>query len=479
MVTVHSAAAFVLVREQWVILWYFLTVNSVYAVLLISSTLEMRKHVLTTRSQTLWRVLRSPVAPTISLLAPAYNEAATVRTSVKGLLSLHYPNLEVVVVNDGSTDSTLEMLIHEFDLSPIHTMYWKRVQSQPVRGLYRSNRYPNLIVVDKENGRSKADASNAGLNVASGELVCVLDADTLIEPDALQRMVRPFLMSKDVLAVGGTLRLVNGSIVRAGCVSECRVPRQFVPGVQVVEYLRAFLFGRLGWNRLGGNLIISGGFGLFRRDAVIATGGYDPKSVAEDMEMVMRLRTHGYETGGPHGVHFIPDPVAWTEAPGTLRILRSQRERWHRGLCDVVWSYRRVLFNPRYGIVGLFVFPYYFFAELLSPIIEAFGLLSIAVGLPLGLININFAILFFVLSYGYSLILTMTTLVLDEINYHRYEGIRNRVLLLAWAALENIGYHQITIFWRLQGIAKYALGHSGWGVMERQGFVKAPDTPAA
>lgn len=465
-------ARLVLVDLDWVILVYFLLVNSFYGLQLVSAMWEMRQHILRTRGENHWRVLSSEVAPSISMLAPAYNEAATIAESVRGFFALQYSNLEVVVVNDGSRDDTMDVLKKEFGLVPIHTIYWRRIETRPIRALYRSARYPNLVVVDKENG-GKADALNAGLNIATGELVCAMDADTLIESDALQRIVRPFLMGNDVLAAGGTIRIANGSVVRAGRVVECRVPRRPLAGFQVVEYLRAFLFGRLGLNRLGGNLIISGAFGLFRRDALIATGGYARDTVGEDMELVLRLRRHGYETGGPHRVDFIPDPVAWTEAPETARILGRQRDRWHRGLADVLWRHRGLLFNPRYGAMGMLIFPYYFVVELIAPVVEALGLIGLAVGLIAGAVNLPFAFLFFLCAYGYAMTLTTGTLLGEEINYHRYEGVRNRLFLILWALLESLGYRQMTVYWRLRGLIKYLRRKSDWGMMERRGFRKA------
>ncbi|HYY43655.1 MAG TPA: glycosyltransferase family 2 protein, partial [Actinomycetota bacterium] len=245
---------------------YFLVVNSFYMVLLMAAGFQLRAHKRVVWQENLWRRLSSSVAPSISVLAPAHNEMATVSQSVRALLALNYPNLEVILVNDGSRDATLEVLIREFDLTSIHPIYQRVIRTQPVHGLYRSRTNPGLLVVDKENG-GKADALNAGLNVATGDLVCAVDADTLIEPDALLRMVRPFLRDREVVAAGGTIRVVNRCDVRAGRVVDARVPRHPLSGIQVIEYLRAFLFGRLGWNALGGNLIISGAFGLFRRQA--------------------------------------------------------------------------------------------------------------------------------------------------------------------------------------------------------------------
>jgi cellulose synthase/poly-beta-1,6-N-acetylglucosamine synthase-like glycosyltransferase len=255
------------------ILVYFVAINAAYVTLVGCATGELIVHILRIRGESRARILGSAVTPSISILAPAYNEEATIAESVTALLALHYANLELVVINDGSPDRTLEVLQQRFDLVPIHSIVWKRIETKPVRGLYRSRSHPNLLVVDKVNG-GKADALNVGLNLATGDLVCVIDADTIVDADALQRLARPFLSHHDVLAAGGTIRIANGSKIASGRVTEPGAPRDFVAGVQVVEYFRAFIFGRLGWNRLGGNLIISGAFGLFRRDAMIAAGGY-------------------------------------------------------------------------------------------------------------------------------------------------------------------------------------------------------------
>jgi cellulose synthase/poly-beta-1,6-N-acetylglucosamine synthase-like glycosyltransferase len=251
-----------------------------------------------------------------------------------------------------------------------------------------------------------------------------------------------------------------------------RAPRTFLAGIQAVEYLRAYLFGRLGWNKLGGNLIISGAFGLFRRDAMIAAGGYAPDTVGEDMEIVVRLRRRAYEQKRPHRVAFVPDPVAWTEVPESARVLARQRDRWHRGLADVLWRHRVMLFNPRYGSVAFIGYPYFVFVELLAPVLEAVGLVGTAIGLFLGVVNVPFAILFFFLAYGYGAVLTLATLLLEEVSFRRYSTMRDRLLLVFWALIENFGYRQRTVVWRVRGIWKYLRGRKDWGAMERRGLVK-------
>ena len=458
-----------LVMVDVLALFYFLLVNGWYAVLFTSAALEMRRHILLITDESRHLLLSSKVTPTISILAPAYNEEATIEASLRALLALQYPRLEVIVISDGSKDRTVQVLIDRFDLVPVNRIYQQRIKTKPVRGLFRSVTYPGLVVVDKENG-GKADALNVGLSFARNELVCAMDADTLIEGDGLQRMVRPFLHSRDVVATGGTIRVVNGSRVEFGRVVQTRVPDRPLAGLQVVEYLRAFLFGRLGWNRLGGNLIISGAFGLFRRESVLAAGGYLHDTVGEDMELVLRLRRLSHERGGPGRIEFVPDPVAWTEVPESLKVLGRQRDRWHRGLADAMWRHRRMFLNPRYGVTGLFVFPCYVVIELLAPIIEAAGLIAIATSIILHTINTQFALLFYLTAYGLGTALTAFTLILEDLSFHRYEAFRDRRLLFWWAFLENLGFRQLTVYWRLRGLWKFLRGRKEWGAMDRKGF---------
>ncbi len=467
----------VLLGVEWLILLYFFLVTTFYGVLLVSAVVDLRPHLLKERGENRRRLLRSDMVPRISLIAPAFNEGKTIAESVRGLLGLQYPRLEVVVINDGSKDNTMAVLQHQFELVDVHPIFRRRLTTKPVKALYRSRMHPNLIVVDKENG-GKADALNVGLNVAQEELVCAIDADTLIEPDALQRMVRPFLESDTVVAAGATIRPVNGCTVQGGRVTKVRVPTNPLAGVQVAEYLRAFLFGRLGWNRLGGNLIISGAFGLFRREVVIEAGGYQHDTVGEDMELVVRLRRQGYEKRHAQDVVFIPDPVAWTEVPETCRVLGRQRDRWHRGLADVLWRHRRMFFNPAYGALGLVAYPYFVLVELLAPVIEAVGMLISIILLALGGGHASFAILFFLVAYGYGALLSIWTLVIEEYSFRRIDGMGDRLLLVGWCLAENLGYRQLTVLWRIRGLIKFWRGKTDWGVMERAGFQKATPSTA-
>ncbi len=417
----------------------------------------------------LWRrVLASPLAPKVSILVPAYNEELSVAETVRGLLALSYQNLEVVVINDGSPDSTVDVLIREFDLRPVHPVFQRIIKTAEVRSIYRSHLEKSLVLIDKYNG-GKADSLNAGLNVASGELVCAIDADTLVGPNALHELVAPFLNRDDTVAVGGTVRLTNDSEIKASAVPKLVVPRKIVPALQVVEYVRAFIVGRLGWNPLGGNLIISGAFGLFDRAAVLNAGGYETSSIGEDMELIVRLRRTSYEKGTKSWVEFLPKPVAWTEAPESMKVLGRQRNRWQRGLMDVLTRHKRMMFNPRYGTAGVLSMPYYFVVEFLSPIIEAIGITTTILGLIFGFVDPQ-AIWLILAAYGFGAAMTIATLLFDDRVNHAYPSTRSRIKLAFFGVFEQFFYRPLTIYWRLWGVRLYLQGRTEWGQQVRKGF---------
>jgi cellulose synthase/poly-beta-1,6-N-acetylglucosamine synthase-like glycosyltransferase len=460
------------------VLAYFLALNSFYLVLLACSVPEMRRHHLLVREDHLPDLLSTDMLPALSILAPAYNEEVTIAASVLSFLTLEYPRHEVVLVNDGSADRTLERLIEAYDLYEVPAAGGGTLPTRPVRAHYRSRRYSRLLVIDKENG-GKADSLNAGLNAARHPYVLAVDADTLVEPDALLRLGRPFLTGDDVAAVAGTIRVVNACEVAHGRVVRAHVARRLLPGVQAVEYLRAYLFGRLGWNRLGGNLIISGAFGVFRRDLVLAVGGYNAHSVAEDMDLVVRLHRHLRERGVRASMPFIPDPVAWTEVPSTMAVLGRQRERWHRGLLATLWRYRRMLFNPRYGAVGLVAFPYYVFGEALAPAVELLGWLLLALGVAAGGLSTEFAVLFFAVAYGYGVLLSLLAVTLEELTFRRYATLADVGRLVLFALVEPLGYRQATVWHRLRAFGRVLRGDHRWGAMPRAGFAAARAPPTA
>lgn len=451
------------------ILVYFVSLNSFYALLLILSIPELWEHSQLADDDQLRRVLASAALPPLSILVPAFNEEVSIVESVKSFLTLEYPRHEVILTNDGSTDATMQALILEYDLYQIPPALPIAVPTRPVTAYYRSRRYSKLLVIDKENG-GKADSLNAALNAARYPYVLAVDADTLIEKDALIRLARPFLMGESVAAVGGSIRVANACRVEMGRVVDARVDHRWMAGIQTVEYLRAFLFGRLGWNRLGGNLIISGAFGLFRKDYMLAIKGYDTSSITEDMELVVRMQRYLREHNIRATIPFIPDPVAWTEVPVSADILGRQRERWHRGLIATLFRHRRLLLNPKYGSVGMIAFPFFFFGELLAPIIELFGYVVTIVGFSFGLINTAMAWLFLLVAVGYGLLLSIWGIVLEELSFRKYSRPSDVAVLLWFAVLESFGYRQMTMWFRLKAFWRYARGERSWGVMKREGF---------
>src|SRR5438128_1581676 len=454
------------------ILVYFLALNSFYALLLVLSIPEIWEQTRLAEDEDFQRLMQSDALPPITVLVPAYNETATIEASVTAMLTLEYRNFEVVVVNDGSKDDTLDQLRHAFDLYEVPRTYRETLPTRAVRAVYRSRSRTRLLVIDKENG-GKADSLNAAINASRFPLVVAVDADTLIEPDALLRLTRSFLLGRQIAAVGGTVRVANGCVVKDGRVADARVPRRFLPGVQVVEYLRAFLFGRLGWNRLGGSLVISGAFGMFRKEYLLAIGGYRVASVVEDLDLVVRLHRYLRQKRVPYEIQSIPDPVAWTEVPESGKVLARQRERWHRGLLAAMWTYKTMLFNPRYGRVGLIAVPFYTFGEALAPLVEVLGYVITLAGLALGVVNVGFALLFMLVAWGYGMLLSLWAVVLEQASCRRSRRLGDLLRLVAFATLENFGYRQRTVWWRLKAFFTVWRYQHVWGEMTRTGFEAA------
>ncbi len=420
----------------------------------------------------LWRrVLSSRLAPRITVLMPSYNEEVWITDSVARTLALRYPDIEVIVINDGSTDSTMERLNDAFDLVDVLPIYQKRLETGHVRSIKRSRRNPNLFVVDKENG-GKADSLNVGLNIASGELVCAIDADTIVGSNALQELVSPFLTHPDTVAVGGTIRLVDKRVPDDETTDMDLAPKSWMLGSQTVEYIRAFLVGRLGWNPLGGAIVISGAFGLFDREATLEIGGYNRNSIGEDMELVVRLRRSAYEDNRFARVVFAPNPVAWTEAPASIRTLARQRNRWFRGLLDVLLRHRSMLFNKRYGTAGGLAMPYFLFVEAIGPTVELVGLILTVIALATGVIGFE-ALQLVVVIYCLGLLRTLGILTLSDGMFGGHRGLLSRLRLLAFALFEAIVVHNLTLIWRAWGLWAFARGDHSWGVQERKGMASS------
>jgi cellulose synthase/poly-beta-1,6-N-acetylglucosamine synthase-like glycosyltransferase len=453
------------------VLAYFLTINTLYLVFSVVAFFSLVQHRRRWTSRALDIVMRSPATPAISVIAPAYNEEATIEQSLRSLLLLNYPKFEVVVVNDGSKDKTVDKMVEAFGLMQAPVVYQQPIGTQAVKALYRSLDNPDLVVIDKANG-GKADAINAGINAARHPLVCVIDADSILEPEALMRAALPFVESPHTLATGGIIRIVNDCKVESGRVTQIGMPHSWLARFQVVEYLRAFLSGRVAMSAANALLIISGAFGLFRRDAVIEIGGFRHDTIGEDMEIVARLHRRWRDTNRPYRIVFQPDPVCWTEAPESRKILASQRNRWQRGTCQVLSYHLPMLMNPRYGSVGLFAMPYFLIFEALGPIIEASGYIVTAIAVAFGLIDVVFAQLLFLCAVVFGALISLTSVLLEEMSFRRYPKIRHLLLLAAIGVIENFGYRQLTTWWRLKGVIDFFRNKQGWGVMTRKGFAK-------
>ena len=453
------------------VLAYFLVINTLYLLFSVVAFFALIQHRRRWTSRALDVVMRSPATPAISVIAPAYNEEATIEQSLRSLLLLNYPQFEVVVVNDGSKDKTIETMVAAFGLMRAPVVYQQPLDTQPVQALYRSLDNPDLVVIDKANG-GKADAINAGINAARYPLVCVIDADSVLEPEALMRASLPFVENPNTLATGGIIRIVNGCTVEAGRVTKIDLPDSWLARFQVVEYLRAFLSGRVFMSAAKALLIISGAFGLFRRDAVIEVGGFRHDTVGEDMEIVARLHRRWRDTNRPYRVVFQPDPVCWTEAPETLKILASQRNRWQRGTCQVLSYHMAMMGNPKYGSVGWFAMPYFLIFEVAGPLIEVSGYLVTLVAVMFGLLDIVFAQLLFLAAVVFGAMISITSVLLEEMSFRRYPKVRHLLLLAAIGVIENFGYRQLTTYWRLRGVIDFLRKKQGWGVMTRKGFAK-------
>jgi cellulose synthase/poly-beta-1,6-N-acetylglucosamine synthase-like glycosyltransferase len=460
-----------------VILLYFLLINSFYllfTLLSISGILGYRRMVAFVRFEELFRM---PLVRPVSVIVPAFNEENGIVESVRSLLSLRYPVFEVIVVNDGSTDSTLARLVESFGLRESKSIFRKTIETRPVRGIFRSATHSRLIVVDKVNGK-KADALNAGLNVSHYPLFCAVDSDCILEKDALLKVVRPFLEDPDrTIGAGGIIRLSNGCEVREGQILRVGVSKNWLARFQVIEYLRAFLGGRLGLSLLRSTLIVSGAFGIFRKDVALRCGGYRPTSVAEDMDLVIRMQKLLHEEKRPFRIHFIPDPICWTQAPENLRDLAGQRNRWHRGLIDSLVHNRRMFLNPRYGIAGLFAMPFFAVFEMAGPLIECVGYLLFAAYAAMGLVNAPFAALFFLVAIFYGVFLSFLSIMLEELSSHRYPKFGDILTLATAGFLENILFRQFLALVRAAGFLDWARGRKEWGAMNKKGFEGAKDTP--
>ncbi len=461
---------------DWLFMLYAISIFCFYTWLAIVSAKELMKNINESKTTNYDALLSSPFAPLISVLAPAYNESLTIVENIKALLGLYYPSFEIIVINDGSKDNTLEKTIEAFELEKVAYAIDYKIPCNEIRGIYKSKikAYSNLTVVDKING-GKADALNSGINIAKGDYFISIDVDSIIDPHALKKLIKPFFEETDkkVIAAGGVIQIANSCTIENGQLVEVNVPDKFLPRCQVIEYNRSFLMGRLAWSRLDGLLLISGALGLFDKEVVINCGGYYTKTVGEDMELVVRMRKYMADQNIKYKVIYISDPLCWTEAPSSLKVLGSQRNRWTRGTIDTIFLHKKIFFNRKYGFMGMVSHPYWVFYEWLAPIIEVIGIIYFILLAVFGVPNWSFFYIMVFFVYFFAITFSTYAILFDHLAYNRYKKRRMIIKLILTSWVEPVLYHPLIVYWAIRGNIDYFIKKKkAWGKMTREGFAK-------
>ncbi|PSL40117.1 cellulose synthase/poly-beta-1,6-N-acetylglucosamine synthase-like glycosyltransferase [Planomicrobium soli] len=454
---------------SWGIIFYMISAGLIYVMLFLVASPRIKKEKKLSRHEQIEELSINKDTYPISILVPAYNEEAGVVSTVRSLLSLNYPQYEIIVVNDGSTDRTSEKVISQFQMEPIELALRTYFKTGEITRAYRSALHPELFLIEKVNG-GKADALNAGINFSRYPYFSAIDGDSILEQDALLKTMKPIVDSAGrVTATGGTVRIANGCKINKGVIERVSLPHKPLEIMQIIEYFRAFLIGRLGFSRINILLIISGAFGVFEKSRVIKVGGYKTDTVGEDMELIVRLHRSIKDEKSKQRIEYIQDPVCWTEAPSTVASLRAQRIRWQRGLAETLWTHRKMLFNPKYRGIGLFSFPYYLFVELLSAVFEVLGYFIIIGGLAFSFIDPDIALVMFLVMVLYGSLLSSLAVLLEEWTYHKYPTVGSIVVLYLYALTETFWYRILMNVWRVKGLFYAFKKKSVWGNMERKG----------
>ncbi|MEO8721857.1 MAG: glycosyltransferase [Ginsengibacter sp.] len=455
------------------ILIYSVTLLLFYMLIIIYSISEMKLYFRKSSFTDYNIIASSEFAPTVSILAPAYNEEKNIIENVRSLLAVHYNNIELIVINDGSKDNSLQQLIAAYNLVKVPFLVNEKIKTKPILGIYKSSNpvYHKLIVIDKING-GKADALNTGINVATNKYIVCIDADCVLEQDAMLKLIKPFLekTNKRVIATGGVIRIANSCEIRNGKLIKVHLPRQILPRMQVLEYIRAFMLGRMAWSRMNGLLIISGAFGAFDREIALKAGGYNPETVGEDMELIVRMRRYMHEHNLPYKVPFIPDPLCWTEAPASYKILGRQRNRWTRGTIETLKIHKKMFFNYHFGILGILSYPYWFFFELLAPMIEFSGFALLVIFAMMGFVAWHFFLylLAFILFFGY--LYSVFAILVEVLTFNQYKKRSDILKLILVAFAEPIIFHPYVVLAAVRGNIDFLRKRKSWGEMTRQGF---------
>lgn len=451
-----------------------------YTLLAILSYVAIVKHLNYKRFLREDIIARSNFMPGVSVVAPAFNEGVNIVYNVKSLLSLTYPTYEIIIVNDGSTDDTLEKLIHEFELEKIDFYYQEKIKTKKVLGHYKSKNpiYSKLLIVDKINGKSKADASNAGINSSQHPLFLCTDVDCILKKDTLLKLAKPFIENQTkVIATGAGIRISNSCEINDGQLVKVHFPEKWYPRFQELEYVRSFIFGRMAWSQINGLLLVSGGLGMFDKETVIAAGGYWHKSLGEDMELITRMRKYMHEKKERFVIQYIPESLCWTEVPETKTIFIRQRVRWARGLVQTLYLHRKMFLNKKYGRTGFVTLPFFFAFEFIVPIIELFGLFIMFFSYMWGLMNIEFLLTMTAFVYLMYLLITLICILIDEALYRSYANYKELLILIGMALIEPIVYHPLTIYTSLKGYWDFFnQNEQKWGTMIRKGYEQPKQT---
>jgi cellulose synthase/poly-beta-1,6-N-acetylglucosamine synthase-like glycosyltransferase len=455
---------------NWVFLFYFVAANTVYTVLMSLSLYAVSLHSKLAAEKPYGDMADSPVTPPVALIVPAYNEENAIVHTVLSLLDLNYPEKELLVIDDGSTDGTLACLIERFQLRQVDMIYREALKGAKVTGFYHNPEQPQLLVVSVEHG-GKPQALNAGINMARSPYFCTVDADSIIERDALLRLMAPVVQSsRNTVVSGGIVRIANGCTVDHGKITKIDLAASWLERCQTVEYIRTFLFGRPGWNALNATFITSGAFCLLHKQSVIEAGGFSRETVTEDIDMIATLRRYLTDQKRKYRIVFTSDPICWTEAPRTIKMLARQRRRWQLGLTQTVMKNRDMIFNWRFGSMGILSMPFHAYLEALGCVVEALGTFLIPLSYFFGVILLPTFLLFMVLAVGYGTLLSMGSVVLEELTLRRYPNWKHVLLLMAYAVIENLGYRQMVTLFRAHGVLQYFVGRKRWEAVQHKGL---------
>ncbi len=453
---------------------YTITVFILYISITVVSLVGIKQYFNKTSFVKYTSVLSSPFAPSISILSPLYNEERNAISSIRSLLTNHYVNYDIVIINDGSSDKTLELIIEAFQLKKVEYTFEQKIKTENILGIYKSTNpaYEKIKLINKERG-GKSDALNAGLNISENEYVVCVDGDCILADDALQKMIKPFLehTEKEVVACGGVIRIANGCKIKDGRVIEKKLHHSILVKFQVLEYLRSFLLARVGWSKNRGLMHIAGAFCIFTREKAIAVKGFNRYTLGEDMDIVVKIQKFMYDAKLKFKTIYLPEPLCWTEVPSTCQSLIRQRSRWARGTIKTLWDHKKMMLNPKYGQMGMFGYPVWFIYERFGPIIEIIGISFFIVSAYLGRVNWMYTTSFLIATYLFAIMYSLFALLTEEMTYHQYDKKGDLTKLILIALIEPFTYHIFMIYPVILGnIQQLFKLKNKWGDIDRKGF---------